>query len=347
MLNRSDSIDVLKGLLMLAVMLGHNRLLMLTNGVSLYNILYTFHIPGFFFVAALLNRSGLSAAKTGTKTISYLYPQIVFFSALSAVYLLAKANPAGTLPGWLFAMFSGNGYVTKPYSGLQSLWYLPAIYCFYLVSGIYNGQRNFYVKAAMLVLPFIAVVYAFALDYPFQRIPFGLPAVAFILPVAIFVREMVDRYGDSSWLYAVSLIAVVVLLPQIQDSELNMASTHLYPDGRPELLIAALLFMTSMFFVLMKASTLLVHNKLLGFIGRHSLEIYLVHHIFDIILFNGVGARLGVPTAGMTAALFGLLFFFITLSLSLGVAWLADKTVVRYLFQPPSLSARKRALAPR
>jgi len=334
MTEKNSAIGVLKAFLILAVMIGHNKLLMSTTG--LFSVFYSFHIPGFFFVAALLNRNPISKAKIIDKGIAYFYPHIIFFSAISLVFLCSGINGKNpTIPGWFYALISGNGTVAKAYSGFQLLWYLPAIYCFYLVIGFYSAQSNEWVKASLLLVPFTAVLLLFADGFAMDHVPFGVPAVAFIFPVAIVVRWIFDRYGRFTSLYVGALIAVCVLFPDARRGSFNLANVQLFPEGRSAALGGELLFMVAMFFLLSKLAMWLSFSRTLRFIGSHTLEIYLTHHLFDVFLIDWLSVKLRLPSMGVEGFLVGLIILLISLALSLCVANMADKTRLRWLFYPP------------
>lgn len=121
---RTAWIDVLKGIAIICVVLGHNPVLTQLSP-KVFNVIFSFHIPLFFFISGYLfnsNTTGCNLCKRRFNTLirPYLFTVIV----ISLVYVLLKNRPS---PLWyVFWIFYGNG-PNLPKAMLH-LWFLPNLF---------------------------------------------------------------------------------------------------------------------------------------------------------------------------------------------------------------------------
>ena len=122
--HRAAWVDVLKGISMLFVVMGHNPGLALLPDKA-FNVIYSFHIPLFFFISGYLfnpNSAGFDLLKKRFNTLIKPYLFTLFFVCLA--YIFFKPGPS---PLWyLFWVIYGNG-PNLPKVMLH-LWFLPNLF---------------------------------------------------------------------------------------------------------------------------------------------------------------------------------------------------------------------------
>ena len=158
---RSHLVDVVRGIAISLVCLGHtdqgteNRGWWGTSQVG-YNIdqfIYAFHMPAFFFVSGIFLTA--SVAKRGplafvrAKFGQLIYPYVVW-SAIE--YLLSFPlhqfirQPIPSLSSILYALVTGGIF-----------WFLPAVFCCYMLGMLVRNQNKVLVFAGALVLTQISI----------------------------------------------------------------------------------------------------------------------------------------------------------------------------------------------
>ncbi len=126
---RNSEIDVLKGLGMLLVIIGHT-----TNDKTLFSFIYSFHMPLFFFISGILfNPTKYDTLKTllVSKVKTLLIPYVFFFFITYFYWLIIEKNLRSIDVSWykpLIGLFygveDGTGYLINN----TVLWFLPALF---------------------------------------------------------------------------------------------------------------------------------------------------------------------------------------------------------------------------
>lgn len=121
---RKAWIDVLKGITIFFVVLGHNPFLS-NLPTKVFNVIFSFHIPLFFVISGYLFNSNVSCKDLFDKRFkSLLKPYIFTCIAISLLYIMIKNKPS---PLWyLFWVIYGNG-PNLPKT-LFHLWFLPNLF---------------------------------------------------------------------------------------------------------------------------------------------------------------------------------------------------------------------------
>ena len=126
------TIDKIKGVLIVLIVVGHNFLI--TSAVpGLYRILYCFHVGGFFLLSACLSRHPSDGRKLADKSFRYYVPYALFLTLYSIVFSLMVAggrNPADTLRDYVASLVVPTADSIKSASGVLMLWFLPSLICF-------------------------------------------------------------------------------------------------------------------------------------------------------------------------------------------------------------------------
>ena len=152
---REAWVDVLKGLAIMLVVLGHNQLTILCPIV--FNIIFSFHIPLFFFISGYLFKPDIAGYDLCRKRVkSLLWPYIFTIAIVSLIYITIKSSPS---PLWYIVWgFYGNG-PNLPKAVLH-LWFLPHLFLVSLFVWAllkYMKIINNYVIARLVVVAILLV----------------------------------------------------------------------------------------------------------------------------------------------------------------------------------------------
>lgn len=114
---------MLRGIAIMFIVLGHNPLTAACP--KIFNIIFSFHIPLFFFISGYLFSPNIAGSYLCRKRFnSLIMPYIFTICVVSLIYILVKGSPS---PLWyIFWAFYGNG-PNLPKSMLH-LWFLPHLF---------------------------------------------------------------------------------------------------------------------------------------------------------------------------------------------------------------------------
>jgi len=135
MKRRNPTIDIARGIGIILVVLGHNWTVLQERG-ELFRVIYSFHVPLFFFLSGLFLKDAEGLAKVAlSRADALLKPYFAVLLLLGiAELLLPQAVPvAGTTP---IAYFSGVLYGTAPTIAWTPLWFLPHLFMATLLATI-------------------------------------------------------------------------------------------------------------------------------------------------------------------------------------------------------------------
>lgn len=186
MQNRNQQIDIARGLGILFVVLAHNRIVLDTKG-EIFNIVYSFALPLFFFLSGVFFRPELSLTSTiKSKSDSILKPYFVTLLFLGIVFTLR--GEIEFAPYTLKMLYgTGSTIIWTP------LWFLTNLFSVYLfgwftVNIFRKPIENHWFKCAFLcIMLIIGVKYIdvfwqkkvslFEHDFTIPGLPFSVDVV--------------------------------------------------------------------------------------------------------------------------------------------------------------------------
>ncbi|ELI3522492.1 acyltransferase family protein [Vibrio vulnificus] len=207
-MERSSSIDALKVILFLSVVLGH-------ISTPFYNYIYAFHIPAFFFLSGfLMKRKTLSDIKLDF--VKLIIPFMIF-SIFGLIVEFLKRLMLGRdfpeLSSMLYDVYI-NFDSTVPYYGFV-LWFLPILFLSKVIT------RCLLIRIDnMLILSLTSfIMLFFYVDYQhyFPSL-FGIDKLLVSVPFVLFGFLYKDRHLNKSWLsfsISFSFVGLCVLYSSI------------------------------------------------------------------------------------------------------------------------------------
>lgn len=123
--NRNSTIDISKGIGILLVVFGHNWIVSHDSG-ELFRIIFSFHVPLFFFMSGLFLKPSDSLKQFIFKKADTLLKP--YWAFLSFVGILKLCNPFSSVKPTVWEYFSGVFYATGPTIEGVSLWFLPHLF---------------------------------------------------------------------------------------------------------------------------------------------------------------------------------------------------------------------------
>ncbi len=321
-----SSIDAVKGLLVLIVIMDHNDLL--RAWVPEFFKPLTFHVLGFLILPFLAPVKFLSQRQLFDRAIRYLVPfwcVLTFTTALYTVLLRHDAPANVVLIDWLAALLIGSAPLVKTASGFYYLWFLPALFGVVYVLSIFDtvGRRSktIITTAARLTHAFIAMFSIELLKYT----PFGVLIVLWIFPFGVLMRIALKSESFYRYRYAVLgafIVSYGYLVFRGKNIEIMTLELHSVTDPLLFILqdISAFTGVVVAIWLAMKLNTV----RFINACGKHSLMVYLLH---PLIFFCGMKV-LGASTWNLESyalALTAILSVVITAGIALLVAILISR----------------------
>ncbi|MEE0059747.1 MAG: acyltransferase family protein [Acutalibacteraceae bacterium] len=298
---RLDWIDIMKALMIFAIVLGHSFTGEDRGDNMLKQYLYSFHVPAFFFVSGFVykNKAESFGAFAIKKLKGLMIPYYIFaiisiliFMALGSLAsggLGVEVRSTDILPnicGMLYASGS-SGYMKWN----LPLWFIPCLFVtlllFYgivrLVSRAKKGSKAVWVSVfvAFLVLAFLNY-YVFNL----KKLPFGFEIVVYMFPffmAGYWLKEndvIAKIQGRLRVVLGIAFIVIGAVLACMADHCVD----YVYSIYNNLFMFYIVAFISIMGYVLILQS---FSNKLLVYVGRNTLPILLMHK-FPIIALQMV-----------------------------------------------------------
>lgn len=284
---RNDSIDVVKGFLIICVILGHVLLGAISENKT-RGVIYSFHMPLFLFISGyMINLARLLALSfkdifnkySGRMLKAWLVAYIVF----SAYQVLCEP--------------SIKQVVGLVYSPWYHLWYVPTLFCYILMCKFLFSKTSVKLSYSISILVFIVWV---VIDHVK---PINMPRWCDCSQLPYFMLGLFLKNHFHSLKFRKTYVVVPILYIPLLFA-LQYVSFNKY--GVIQSLLLLVVIMLFLYPAVVNDS--IPKSKVLSLIGQNSLEIYLWHMIPVLLLKNFVS---GASVYYYYAISFMLLFLFV------------------------------------
>lgn len=193
---RYEWVDILKGLAIISVVLGHMGVLV--------NYFYSFHMPLFIFCSGILYRK-----RTGKELIRYivvklLYPYYAIASLLNlSLYVFTKYCWPSMYPkfsnviGQEIHILLGGGYPQCIIAASPPMWFLPALTCVILIYFFISGISNVFLRAVAVVALCICGLYMLSVK-TLIYFPYNIDVALVMLPFFCLGKALAGR-SEFMW----------------------------------------------------------------------------------------------------------------------------------------------------
>lgn len=299
--SRNVAFDILKGLGILCVIVGHLDLCADMSGSRLFSYLryfiYSFHMPLFFIVAGYFYKNGKVRNDIERLVYPYLFVVFVITFILAIVSLFRSSTSFFISVKNLFVRaFWGSGWDHgAPLFGkvpiFLPIWFLGALFCckriFGLLDKLFHSEGdNVYSNKTLLIIGLVCLVLSLVFTYVDHKIiylPFsfneGLSAIVFF-----YLGFLVKRTGITEWMKIVLLLFLVLDIIYGGTVGLACCSYSCYPIN----VVGAGAITYVLYLVCKKLRKITVLSEFLAWCGKNSLLVLCVHSIifeFRSVLF--------------------------------------------------------------
>lgn len=276
--SRDETFDILKGIAILFVILGH------CDGGPLYSFIFSFHMPLFFFVTGYFLKIRPFREEIHLSTMRLICPYI--FSAICiclAAFITDLLNytwtdgsyTQETIIKYLLGFNCQNNAIWH-IGRIQVLWFLLAMFWARILVVFFIPKIKSY-KLLCVIFVFLGVLGIFLGEFspiPYC-IPQGLSAASFI-----YVGHLIKKFNliHSISIKHLILFFIILWLYNWNQGGLDMNNNH-YPTGYIFCLFGSLGAFFTIFSIVKNFHVNNLFWKSLLFCGRYSLIIYCVHAI--------------------------------------------------------------------
>ena len=279
----SKAIDAIKGVAILAVVLGHNSVL-IAQYRNLWHVIYAFNIFPFLFLPFLFPARPLTRQYAADRVVRYLVPWAFVYLLCSWLFFLHSRDLTWT--EWLadvgWGLIVGTAPLVKAASGFQIFWFLPCLFALVLLRAACSRWPRAGATLVMGAGTFLLVMVGRLPQAPLSYVPATAYVALMMCPVGASLawicrksRGTVPRCAvafvfGSLWL---GLSVWIYLFPfNAEHSSLTIL--------KPVSFFVRLGAMMSSFLFLYAASGVLARMPLLVALGRDSLMVYLTSSLW-------------------------------------------------------------------
>ncbi len=307
-IDKKDSLAI-KGLVILLIILGHNKLISCEHLPFLFGYLYTFHVGVFFILPTFydIKKRNNTLQHATDVFIKLFFPYIIIYTLLFVLNRFMNMSwSISDVFMYFVGMFSVDPNVIYETSNAQYLWFVPSFFIYSMVLDFFKKNEYGIVK---IILP-IAVVLYFWGDY-INNLLFRLPLYLIISFGSLIIVENIKTvYIKILSVTSFAILSVVII------------NGYLQPKGWVHLVMSI-----SFFLIIYSYREIFGKMPMLKEIGKYSFPMYLFH----FLIYNTL--VLILPHT----FLYSSIILILTISLSYIISWIIMKYVQPYVF-PNSFS---------
>lgn len=289
MKQRDLSFDVLKGILILLVVLGHAYSYEYGSAACWhthpFNFIYTFHMPLFimvsgYFFSSCLKRGFLDNLKNKSQRL--MLPWFVISTITTIVYFTSAAFSESQM--------GLTEMITKTYTTYLSLWFLPCIFCltfFYYVLCKIKVNKYYLSASIALVVLFLYFLLKLSCGKYSSNLLMSILThcqivrQTIIFGIGIFLYEFRVSFKIKHWVLIDTIAIIMMICTRINSGIWILSYSFLerIVDGISCSLVA--------YSVLKPLCNWLAKTKISGIIvygGGNSLGIYCIHHVLFYLM---------------------------------------------------------------
>ncbi|AOH84204.1 hypothetical protein AWL63_09715 [Sphingomonas panacis] len=321
-----------RGVLIALIVLGHNRLFE-SHAYGAYRLLYNFHVEAFLIIPFLRRADRDRRVDWLYPLKTYYRPFCVFVTAYAVLFAVSGVADAPRSIGDAFARYGSaltlaNSAAIERATGFEMFWFLPVFIILATIRPLLDRANAGWFAVAL----FAAAAAHATIGYLDARIaamlPWGVPIVAYML----FPCLLAAALAKTGWSTAIPLwaagtvFAAMTAVCVIDKLSINLSDFKLYDATHPAGLIVTDILMVSASIIFLRGGAHL-RVRWLDALGRHSLQIYLIHGIIGYALVRLAGHVL-MATAPLLAITYAA-----TLLLSFLIArWMMRSPVGAWIF---------------
>lgn len=282
MMDRSHSIDSIKGILILFVVAGHVGAPSGNTTIPLIQEwIYTFHMPAFFILGCLFIKS----FKREINSILPLLGCYIFW------VVLHKRNPEAVAHAIIFSNWESLNSI---------LWFLPAIISFKLLLSLqFTGVLVYWRTVLLAIMGLITIYFHSEIQVKHNVIPWGFDIAVYLAPAAIAAKlyynskplilekVIADRSKFIMFLLIFSIFSIFSMAFVVRTS-LNTYTVWHHRLDMAQFSVPGFegyFYLTGMMLAMIGVARIKMKENILSLVGNKSLSIF-VFHIYAIGLTN-------------------------------------------------------------
>lgn len=273
MLQRIDYLDIAKGFGIIFVILGH---CILGHNSSLHSVLYSFHMPLFFFISGICFSGKYSFVSLAVKRFRQMILPTIWFSLIS---VLVVEGLKLDVKWWDWSKH-------LPFA----LWFLPILYFSELIAWVIcnkviNKVCLTILLLSLMLIPHFLSLYSIELPYSVAVIP----TATFFYMIGNKTKSFVLNWDKHLWLLVTVLIMLNLIVVRYGHVSIELASGRINPVFIAEFAAFCGLFSCLSFSKCIGGGRKSQLVQVLIWFGRNSLCLMLVHQLIKTILDEYIG----------------------------------------------------------
>lgn len=301
--NKYDlSLDALKGLLILLIILGHMPLLW-AQAPTLFYGLYSFHVTAFLLLT--FTRPSLpNLSKLKQQAVRYIVPFLLFtcFYSLASFLLDPSGSIFQRVSETILALAIASTPTLDAATNLKMLWYLPTLFILVVLKDFFAYlllKAKLVAVSLLLVSVFVHVSLGEFGAWRFY-VPWGLLQALYVLPLGLIVHAYHSQFeeGRVPFKHGVTLCIItltMLVIATYSEQQFDIGNLDVYSIANTWKFMLQDTILLGSFLVLYWASPLFPAKPILAALGKLSLPIYLIHPIF-ILIFHKILNKLDLFT---------------------------------------------------